>query len=119
MSQAHALVGQVAVVLGAIAAIGAVALVVLRRPVGTIYLGGLVWVVGAVAVAALLGIATAVTTAPPRDALHLLYGALATLALPVGAVLAVGRPARQQTIVVAIATIVLVILLVRLLQTGG
>lgn len=119
MSQAHALVGEVAVVLGAIAAVWAVALVLTRRPVGSLFLGGLVWVGMAIGIAAVLGVGTAITGGPPHDPLHLVYGALALGVLPGAAVAAAGRTARQRTIIVALATIVLLIILLRLVQTGA
>ncbi len=119
MSQAHALLGQLAVVLAIIAAVWSIVLAITRRPAGSLFLGNLVWVEIAVVIAAMLGAATAVSGAPPRDGLHLVYGALALALLPGAALIAAGRPAAQRPIVVAVASIVLVILLFRLVQTGS
>lgn len=119
VSQAHMLVGQLAVVLGLIAAAWSIALALARRQGGPLFLGFLIWVVGAVALASLLGVATAVSVAPPRDGLHLVYGVLALAVLPGAALTAVGRPARRQSVVAAVAMIVLVILLFRLIETGS
>ena len=119
MSAAHALVGQLALVLGGIAAIWAIGLVVLRRDPGAFFVGNLVWLVGAVAVAALLGVVTAITAAPPHDPLHVVYGVLAVGVMPATVLVAAGRPARQRSIAMAAGTTVLAIILLRLLQTGG
>jgi hypothetical protein len=81
--------------------------------------GELVWIVLAIAVAGLIGIVIALTVAPPRDPLHILYGLLAGAALPVTALVVRDRPPGQRSAVVAIALVVLLILVVRLFQTGG
>lgn len=119
MSQAHALVGQVAIVLGLVAAAWSIALVATRRVPGSLFLGNLVWVFLAVVVAAALGVGTIVSGVPLRDGLHVVYGVLALGVLPGAMVVASGRPARQRAIVAAVSTIVLVILLARLFQTGS
>lgn len=119
MSQAHALVGQVAVALALIAAAWSIVLAITRRPSGSLFLGNLVWVAIAVVIAAALGAVTAIVTGPPRDGLHIVYGALALGTLPGAAIVASGRPARQQSIVAAVAATILVILLLRLVQTGA
>ena len=119
MSQAHGLVGQIAIVLGLIAAVWSIALLLTRRASGPLFMGNLVSVFLAVAVAAILGIGTFVSGAPLRDGLHVVYGALALGVLPAVALIATGRDARQQAVVIAIGAIVLAILLGRLLQTGS
>jgi hypothetical protein len=119
MSEIHALAGQVALVLGVIAAIASVLLVVAHRTPGTVYLGGIVWVIGATVLAAVLGVAVVIGGRLPSDGLHILYGILAVAVLPGSAFIASGREARQRAIIAAIGTIVLAILLVRLLQTGA
>ena len=118
MSQAHALVGLLGLVLGIVAVIWSAGLLVLRRPPGTLFLGSLVWLVAVIGLAAILGAATALSSAPPDDLLHVVYGALALAVLPGAAFVAGGRPERQQAIVVMVAAVVLAILLFRLLQTG-
>ena len=119
MSQAHALVGQVAIVLGLIAAAWAVALVATRRAPGSLFLGNLVWVFLAIVVAAALGLATFASGGPLHDPLHVVYGLLALGSLPGTMLIASGRSARQRAIVAAVGTVVLVILLARLFQTGS
>lgn len=119
MSQAHALVGQIALVLGVIAAGWSIVLVGTHRRPGSLFLGSVVWVGLAVGLAAVLGAATAVSVGPPRDALHLVYGALALALVPSAVLIASNRPVDQRAAVAAVASIVLVILLFRLLQTGA
>lgn len=119
MKDAHALLGQLAIVLGIVGAIWAIAAAVARRQTGPLFVASLVWVVIVVALAALLGIATAVSDGPPKDALHIVYGVLALAVLPGAALLASGRPARQQATYAAVAMTVLLILLFRLFQTGA
>jgi hypothetical protein len=115
----HGLVAQLALVLTVIGAAWAVGLVVARRTGGPMLYGELVWIVLAIAVAGLIGIVIALTAAPPRDPLHILYGLLAAAALPVAALVARDRPSRQRSAVLGIGLIVLAILMVRLFQTGG
>ena len=119
MKDAHALLGQLAIVLGIVGAVWAIAAAITRRQTGLLFVASLVWVVIVVALAALLGIATAVSNGPPSDPLHIVYGVLALAVLPGAALLASGRPARQQGVFAAVAMTVLVILLFRLFQTGS
>jgi hypothetical protein len=118
MSAIHALVGQLALVLGAVAVLWSVVLAALRRPPGTLFVASLVWLVIAIVAAGLLGVLTAVTVAPPRDPLHIVYGLIAAAILPGAALLARRRLPAQQTIVAAVASLILLILLFRLLETG-
>jgi hypothetical protein len=119
VSQAHALVGLLAVALGVVAVLWSSGLLLLRRPPGTLFLGSLIWLVAVIGLAAILGAATALSSAPPGDPLHIVYGVLALAVLPGAAFVASGRTGRQQAIVATIAAVVLTILLFRLLQTGG
>ena len=119
MSQAHALVGQVAIALGLVAAAWSIGQVATRRAPGSLFLGNLIWVFLAVAAAAALGVATLVSGGPLRDGLHVVYGVLAVGVLPGAMLIASGRAGRQRSIVAAVGMIVLVILLARLLQTGA
>jgi hypothetical protein len=100
-------------------AISAVVLAAARRAPAPFFVGGVVWAGLAVVVTALVGIGVALTNHPPRDPLHILYGLLAGAALPGAAVAARGRAGPAQAVVWAIAGIVLVILVLRLFQTGG
>ncbi|GAC1662747.1 MAG: hypothetical protein NVS9B8_00530 [Candidatus Limnocylindrales bacterium] len=119
MREAHGFVGQVAIVLGLVAAGWSIALVVTRRTPGSLFLANFVWVFLAVAVAAALGAATLVSGAPLRDGLHVVYAVLALGVLPGAMVIASGRPGRQRSIVAAASAVVLLILLARLVQTGS
>lgn len=119
MNQAHGLVGQIALVLAVIAVAWSIALLVTRRAAGPHLGGNLVSVFLAVTVAAALGVATFVSGVPLRDGLHVVYGGLALGVLPGVALIAAGRSAREQSIVVAIGAIVMVILIGRLIQTGS
>lgn len=119
MSEAHALVGQVAILLGLITAAWSVVLVITRRTPGTFYLGGVLWLFAAIALAAALGAVMVVSGRLPADGLHLVYGVLALGVLPGAALIASGRDARERSIVAAVSSIVLVILLARLFQTGS
>jgi hypothetical protein len=119
MSQAHALVGQVAIVLGLVAVVWGIALVATRRTPGPLFLGNLVWLFLAVAVAAALGAATVVSGVPLRDGLHVVYGVLAVGVLPGAMLIASGRAGPQRSTVAAVSSIILLILLARLLQTGS
>lgn len=119
MSQAHAFVGLVAVALALIAAVWSIGLALTRRTGGALFIGNLIWVVAIVAIAALLGVAAAATVGPPGDPLHIVYGIIAVAVLPGAALVASGRSAREQSIVAAVATTVLLIILFRLVQTGS
>jgi hypothetical protein len=119
VSQAHALVGLLGLVLGIVAVIWSAGLLVLRRPPGSLFLGSLVWLVAVISLAAVLGAATALASGPPSDLLHIVYGVLALGVVPGAAFVASGRPERQQVIVATVAAVILAILLFRLLQTGG
>lgn len=105
--------------LGLVAVVWSTALIVTRRAPGPLFLGNLVWVFLAVAVAAALGGATIASGVPLRDGLHVVYGVLALGVLPGAMLIASGRPGRQRSIVAAVSTVVLVILLARLVQTGS
>lgn len=119
MSDAHRFVALLALLLVLVATIWSVIGALTRRQPGPFILANLVWVALATAVAGLLGILVALTTAPPRDILHIVYGLLA-LAVPVGGAVLVGsRPEGQRPAVVAVTSIVALILVARLFQTGG
>ena len=119
MRDVHALVGQIAIVLALIAAAWSIVLAITHRLPGSLFLGNLVWVGLAVVAAAVLGAGTAVLVGPPGDALHIVYGVLAVGLLPGAVAVAAGRRPEQRPVVAAVASIVLVILLFRLLQTGS
>jgi hypothetical protein len=120
MAEVHGLLGRVVLVLVLVTAAWAGALVAARRPVQPALVGGLVWVVILVWLTGLLGVAEAVAVGAPDDALHIVYGGLTALVLPGAWAIARTRPdPRRTALVVAVASIVQVILVVRLFQTGG
>jgi hypothetical protein len=119
VTEVHGLLGRLAIVLTLVAGGWAIGLAAARRVPGRLFVGNLVWVVLAVAAAALTGAAVLLSSGPPADALHLLYGLLALALLPAAALVSAARPARQQAAAMAIACVVLAILLFRLVQTGG
>ena len=118
MAALHGLLAQLSLVLVLLSAGWAAVLVVRSAPGGRYFVVNLGWTVGAIALAAVLGLVLLVTGPGPADPLHLVYGALALVALPGAALLAAGRPVRRQAIVVCIGAVVLLILVVRLFQTG-
>lgn len=119
MSDAHRLVSLLALLLVAVGAAWSIIGALLRRQPGAFLLANLVWVALATAVAGLLGILVALTAAPPRDVLHVVYGLLA-VTVPVGGAALVGsRPEGQRPAVVAVTSVVALILVARLFQTGG
>jgi hypothetical protein len=120
VAEIHGFLARIALVLVLGTAAWAVALIATRRPMGPAIAGGLIWVVLMLVLTSLLGAVTALTVRPPRDFLHLVYGALAVSVLPIA--WAVGRSrsdARRVVIVLAVACVVQLILVVRLFQTGG
>jgi len=115
----HVLAAQLVLVLTALGAGWAAVLVLTRRPIGAMLQGLLLWIWLLTTAAAALGVAIAVSSSPPRDPLHAVYGALAVAAVPVMGLAARGRPERRIALVMAIGLIVLLILTFRLFQTGG
>ena len=96
-----------------------VALAAARRSTSPFVLGGVLWAGFAIAASALAGLAVALTDHPPRDPLHIVYGVLAVVGLPGAAVIARGRAGPAQTVVWAIAGLVVVIIVLRLFQTAA
>jgi hypothetical protein len=115
----HLLAAQLGLLLAVIGAAWLAWLAATHRSAGAMLYGALVWVLIAIGGAGLVGVVIALTDRPPEDPLHVLYGVLAAATLPGGALIARDRPAGQRTVVLAIAMVVLVILVVRLFQTGG
>lgn len=114
----HALLAQVGLVLAVLSAAWAAILVVRGAAGGTFFVVNLGWTVVAVLAAALVGGLMLATGSAPSDGLHVLYGVLALAALPGVGLVAAGRPPRQRMVALLIGTIVLLILLLRLFQTG-
>lgn len=115
----HGLVAQVALVLALVIATAATVLALTRRATGSFFLAGALWTGLVVGLAAVLGVGVAITDHAPRDPLHIVYGVLAIAVVPGAAIVAGDRAGRRQSVVWAIGGIVLVILVMRLFQTGG
>jgi hypothetical protein len=96
----------------------ATALAFRRRAAGSFLVAGALWTGLVVGLAAVLGVGSAVANRAPRDFLHVVYGVLAVGVMPGAALASGGRSGQRQTVVWAIAGIVLVILILRLFQTG-
>ncbi|MEW5991836.1 MAG: hypothetical protein AB1736_10905 [Chloroflexota bacterium] len=120
MAEVHGLLARVALVLALVTAAWTVVLVAGRRPIRPALLGGFAWIVVLIAATGLLGVVLGLTAGWPADPLHLVYGVLAAVTLPGAWALSRTRPDPRRTVLVlAVAAIVQVILVVRLLQTGG
>lgn len=115
----HGLAAQVALVLALVIAGWATVLALTRRAAGSFFVAGVLWAGLVVSFAAVVGVGVALTDHAPRDVLHVVYGVLAVGLLPGAAVVAGGRTGPGRPIVWAVAGIVLVILVLRLFQTGG
>ena len=118
MADVHRLVGLAAIAVAAVAAVWSAVLVLARRDAGRAYLTALGILVAIALVSALLGTPLLVAGPGPADALHLLYGAIAVVAIPIGIWLAVGRTPRRQSVILLVAVLVELGVTVRLLQTG-
>jgi len=120
MADVHGLLARVVLVLVVVTAAWSVILVAGRRPIRPALVGGLAWIVVLVAVTGLIGIANAAAAGWPSDPLHIVYGVLSALVLPGAWAIARARPEPRRTVLVlAVASVVQVILVIRLFQTGG
>lgn len=118
MSELHRLGGQLALALAVVGLAWSLVLLALRAEPGRLFAANLVWLGLAIVASAGIGALMLLAGGSPRDGLHLLYGVLAVGALPATLLLVEGRP-RQRSAIRAIAGLVLVILLLRLFETGG
>ena len=100
-------------------AVSTVALALTGREPRPFVLGGVIWAGLAIAAAALAGSAAALSDGPPGDPLHVVYGVLAVVALPGAGLVARGRVGHAQTVIWAIAAVIVVILVLRLFQTAA
>ena len=120
MAEIHGFLARITLVLVLVTTAWSLGLLATRRSIQPALIGGLLWVVGLLAVTSLLGALTAATTHLPKDLLHLVYGALAIVVLPIA--WAIGRSRqdpRRVVIVLAVASVVQAVLVLRLFQTGG
>ncbi len=115
----HGLVAQVALVLGLVIAAAATFLALTRRATGSFFLAGALWTGLVVALAAVLGVGVALTDHAPRDPLHIVYGVLAIGVVPGAAIVAGDRRVVARRSCGRLPGIVLVVLVMRLFQTGG
>ncbi len=118
MADVHRIVAEVAVGLTALTLAWSAALAVTHRTPGRFFVVNLAWTAIAIVATALVGLLIFVTSQGPRDPLHFLYGALAIAGVPVAIVVGARRP-RQQAVVMIVASIVILILILRLFQTGA
>jgi hypothetical protein len=115
----HGLTAQIALILAVVLAASATVLALTRRTAGSFFVAGTLWTGFVIGLSAVIGIGVAITDHVPGDPLHIVYGVLAVGVVPGAAVVAGGRSDRRATVVWAIAGIVLVIIVLRLFQTGG
>jgi hypothetical protein len=119
LSEVHALAAQIALVLAVLTAALAILGALRGRGPGAFFQAGVLWTGFVLVGAAALGIGVALADGFPQDPLHVIYGALAAGTLPGAAIVAGRRTGQGQSVVWAIAGIVLVILVLRLYQTAG
>ncbi len=119
MIDLHRLTAEIGLALTLLAAGWLAVTIAIGRPVARLAIINLAWVTGLVAIAALLGLVVLASGPGPHDALHLVYAVLAVVALPLTAWIAAGRPARHQAIAGLVGSIIELILVVRLFQTGA
>jgi hypothetical protein len=127
MAELHALSGRMTIVLAAVVAAWAVLMALRGRVAGAAFRVALVVLFVGVTAGAVFGLILALnmgpdpsqTTGGPRDFLHWVYAAFALAAIPIVAVIAAVRPARQRPIVLAIGALTMLGLTARLLQTGS
>jgi hypothetical protein len=120
VAEVHGLLARVTLVLVLMTAAWSGAILVTGRPIRPALVGGLVWVVLLLAGTALLGAVVAITAHAPKDPLHLVYGTLAVVVMPgAWSIARAGHDSRRRVIVLAAASVVQIILVVRLFQTGG
>lgn len=120
MAEIHGLAARVTLLLVLLVVAWSLGLAVTRRAIPTILLGALAWLVILLIVSGLLGALTAATDRPPTDVLHIVYGLLAVAVLPgAWAITRQRDDPRRAVIVQVIASVVLLILVFRLFQTGA
>ena len=95
-----------------------IAMAVRRQPSTRAYLVLAGVVMGAALLTGALGVLLLGTSHSPNDSLHLVYGLVSFVALPIAAVFAVGRSPRGQAVVMSLGWLVEVGVIVRLFQTG-
>ncbi len=94
------------------------ALAVTRRPAPRAYIVLAVVEIAFAFVSGSIGVLLLGTSHSPNDPLHLVYGLVSFVALPIAAVMAVGRSPRGQAVVMTIGWLVQAGVVVRLFQTG-
>jgi hypothetical protein len=119
VTEAHQAGALLVLTLSVVALAWAGAAVVLRRDPGRFFVANAVWIVILLGLTSIAGGAVALGGRPPTDPLHLVYGALALAAWPFAALVGRGRDIRGKTLVAAICALVALILVLRVMGTGG
>jgi hypothetical protein len=119
VSELHRLAAELGLALGLLTVAWASFLLITRRTPNQLFFINLGWTVVVLAVAGLLGGLMALTGRGPSDGLHIVYGVFAVATVPVAAFAAAGQEPRRRMATWTIAGVVLVILVLRLFQTGA
>jgi hypothetical protein len=117
VTELHRLLGLLVLGLALLSAAWSAGLTVLGRPGGRLFIANLGWTAATALLAAVVGLFRLVSGSGLADPLHLIYGALAVVVLP-GFALVGARRSHGQELVILIGTIVLLIVILRLFQTG-
>ncbi len=118
MTDVHRILAYVTVAAALVGLAWSIALAVGNRAAGRSYiiLGGVA--IGVALMGGAIGALLLGTGHSPNDALHLVYGLVSFVALPIAAVFAVGRSPRGQALVMTLGWLVELGVVVRLFQTG-
>ncbi len=119
MSEVHRLAAELGLALALLSTAWAAFLLVTRRDPSQLFFINLAWTTVVLAVAGMLGGLTALGGAGPRDGLHIVYGVFVVVTIPVAAFAAAGQEPGRRRATWTIAGVVLVILVLRLFQTGA
>ncbi len=119
MSEVHRLAAELGLALALLSTAWAAFLLVTRRDPSQLFFINLAWTTVVLAVAGLLGGLMALTGRGPRDGLHIVYGVFVVVTIPVAAFAAAGQEPGRRRATWTIAGVVLVILVLRLFQTGA
>jgi hypothetical protein len=119
VSELHRLAAELGLALGLLSTAWASFLLITRRTPSQLFFINLAWTTVVLAVAGMLGGLTALGGAGLRDGLHIVYGVFAVVTVPVAALAAAGQEPGRRRATWTIAGVVLVILVLRLFQTGA
>jgi hypothetical protein len=119
VSELHRLAAELGLALGLLSTAWAAFLLVTRRDPSQLFFINVAWTTVVLTVAGMLGGLTALGGAGLRDGLHIVYGVFAVVTVPVAAFAAAGQEPGRRRATWTIAGVVLVILVLRLFQTGA